>query len=345
MQNIGIIGLGLIGSSIGMGLRKWANTGSEQKIGVLGFDVDVTNERFAKGKLNAVDQTVGSLPAIAEACDLLIIATPVRAMRDVFEIIAPHVREGATVTDTGSTKTTVMAWAQELLPPTTNFIGGHPMAGNTRGIEGASAELFKDSTWCVIPTVNAGDAAVQNVVGLVAALGANPRFLDAREHDAYVAGISHLPLALSSALVHAVSRDASWRDMKTLTAGGFRDATRLAATDPIMARDIFLTNRESINRWLDRSIDELEALRALLQDTGEESEKRIEAWFTQARDSRAEWATQEGKSSELLQDTSAELNEDMKSSFGRLFFGGLGTRRRNLPGMNPSDKDPRPGRK
>ncbi len=339
MQQIGIIGLGLVGSSIGMGLRKWASADGKAKVEIVGFDIDVSNERYAKNKLAAVDRTVNSLPAIAEACDLLIIATPVRAMRDVFEIIAPHVREGATITDTGSTKAEVLEWAKELLPATVNFVGGHPMAGNTRGIEGASAELFDGATWVVIPTVTAGDAAVQNVVGLVAALGASARFLDASEHDAYVAGISHLPLAMSAALVHALSADSSWRDMKTLTAGGFRDTTRLAAGDPIMSRDIFLTNRAGIARWLDRQIDELEALRALLTETGEESEQRIEEWFTQARDTRAEWATQEGKSGDLLQNTNEELNQDMKASFGRLFFGSLGNRKRNLPGVN--DRDPR----
>lgn len=340
MQQIGIIGLGLIGSSIGMGLRKWANADGKAKVEIVGFDVDVTTERYAKGKLNAVDRTMASLPAIAEACDLLIIAVPPRAVREVFEIIAPHVRAGATITDTGSTKAEIMAWAKELLPPTVNFVGGHPMAGNTRGLEGASAGLFAGATWCVIPTVNAGDAAVQNVVGLVAALGATPRFLDAREHDAYVAGISHLPMALATTLVRAVSKDASWRDMKTLTAGGFRDTTRVAGQDPTMARDIFLTNRESINRWLDRAIDELESLRAILTDDGPESEQRIEEWFTTARDARAEWSTQEGKEGDLLQSTDEELNEDMKSSFGRLFLGGLAGRKR-IPGATSNDRDPR----
>lgn len=339
MQQVGIIGLGLIGSSIGMGLRKWASADGKAKLEVVGFDLDVANERYAKNKLAAVDHTVSSLPAIAEACDLLIIATPVRAIRDVFEIIAPHVREGATITDTGSTKTDVMAWAQEFLPPTVSFVGGHPMAGNTRGIEGASGELFNGATWCVIPTVQAGDAAVQNVVGLVSALGATPRFLDASEHDAYVAGISHLPMVLAASLVHTVSADSSWRDMKTLTAGSFRDTTRVAGQDPTMARDILLTNRVSIARWLDREIDELEKVRALLTESGEESDKAIEEWFTQARDTRAEWATQEGKSGDLLQNTDEELNENMKSSFGRLFFGNLATRKRNLP--NPDNRDPR----
>jgi len=327
MQQIGIIGMGLIGSSIGMGLRKWANTGGKQKVEIVGFDLDVANERYAKGKLSAVDRTVNSLPAIAEACDLLIVATPVRAMREVFEIIAPHVREGATITDTGSTKVDVLQWATELLPAHINFVGGHPMAGNTRGVEGASAELFEGAAWVVIPTVTAGDAAVQNVLGLVAALGAEPRFLEATEHDAYVGGISHLPHLLAASLVLTVSADPTWRDMKTLTAGGFRDTTRIAGGDPVMWRDVFLTNRESVARWVDREIDTLEAFRALLTDTGPESEKRLEEWLTRARDARAEWATQEGKSGDLLQNTSEELNTDLKSSFGRMLFGGLGQRR------------------
>ena len=98
---------------------------------------------------------------------------------------------------------------------------------------------------------------------------------------------------------------------------------------------------QAFSRWLDRQIDELEKLRALLTETGEESETRIEEWFTKARDARAEWATQEGKSGDLLQSTSDEMNEDMKSSFGRLFFGNLASRKRKLPGLNtPTDRRP-----
>jgi prephenate dehydrogenase len=253
-------------------------------------------------------------------------------MRDAFTDIAPHLKHGAVVTDTGSTKTDVLAWSTELLPRTVSFVGGHPMAGKAQSIEGAEAGLFQGATWCVAPSVTATDDAIRNVLGMIAALGAEPYFVDPTEHDAYVAGISHLPFMLSAALVNTVSADPSWRDMKTLAASGFRDASRLAAGSPAMHRDILLTNRVAVRRWLESYIASLSALGAILDRDPEAARDDLTEFFTRARDTRAEWATQTTREGELIQGTESELSaEGLGGQMSRMLLGGL-ARRRRLPG-------------
>jgi prephenate dehydrogenase len=247
-------------------------------------------------------------------------------------------KSGAVVTDTGSTKEEVLSWAQELLPRTVSFVGGHPMAGKAQSIEGAEADLFKGATWCVTPSVIAEDAAIRNVLGMISALGAEPYFLDPGEHDAYVAGISHLPAVLSAALMNSLSKDSSWRDMKSLTAGGFRDMTRLAAGSPDMHRDIALTNRDALTRWLDSYVTVLQDFRAALHEDADQSAKELTTFFTQARDARAEWATQTTREGELLQGTQAELSkEGFGDQMGRMLLGGFMRKR-----ASPTDRLGRP---
>src|SRR5688572_20561525 len=292
MQRVLIVGLGLIGGSIALALRRWAEerkSNGRTPLEVIGFDPNLDQQRAAE-RLGAVDRGAWDLAKAARDADIVVLATPVTAMRDVMEDLAPLLPEGAVVTDTGSTKAQVLAWANAILPPHVNFVGGHPMAGKTQSIEGADANLFAGATWCVSPSVRASEEAVRTVLGLVAAAGAEPYFIDPEEHDAYVAGVSHLPFALSAALMNAVSRDSSWRDMKGLTASGFRDTSRLAAGSPAMHRDILLTNRDAVIRWIDTFAGTLTELRQSLRQDDEQASAALDAFFNEARDARALWA-------------------------------------------------------
>ena len=330
MQRVTIIGLGLVGGSIGLGLRRWAETngsGGRPALDVTGFDTDLEQQGYAQ-KVKAVDRTAWDLAKGVQEADVVVVATPVAAMRETFEAIAPHLKGGATVTDTGSTKAEVLAWADELLPRGVDFVGGHPMAGKAQSIEGAEADLFKGATWCVTPSVRASEEGIRTVLGLVAALGAEPFFVDPQEHDAYVAGVSHLPFVLAAALMRTVSTNASWRDMKSLTAGGFRDVSRLAAGSPAMHRDILLTNREAVTRWLDAYVATLTELRTTLQREPEAAAPALTDFFTEARDARAEWSTQTTREGELLQGTASELStEGLSDQMGRMLLGGFARRR------------------
>lgn len=332
MQRVAIVGLGLIGGSIGMGLRAWSAQQSKDGssgLEIIGFDTDLEQQHYAK-KINAVDKAEWELAKAIRDADIVVICTPVRAMKETFADIAPMLKSGAVVTDVGSTKAQVIEWANELLPRTVSFVGGHPMAGKSLSIEGAEADLFKGATWCVTPSVNATDEAVRNVLGMITALGAESYFVDPNEHDAYVAGVSHLPFVISATLMNSLSSDSSWRDMKTLTASGFRDMTRLSGGSPAMHRDILLTNRDAVVRWIDSFQQELSNLREAVTTATEEDSAPVTAFFEKARDARAEWATQTTREGELLQGTEADLSkEGFGDQMGRMLFGGF-MRRKNV---------------
>ena len=265
-KRITIIGLGLIGGSLGLALK----AAGLPDVEVVGHDRERGAESKAR-KMGAIDTAEHNLPRAVEGAGMVIIATPILAVREVLEQIAPDLREGAVVTDTASTKERVLEWAAQLLPPHVSFVGGHPMAGKeTPGIDNAEAELFRGRAYCLCPAVDAHEDAVRAMVGLVRLIGAEPMFLDPKEHDQYAASVSHLPLVVSTALFTLMRASPAWRDLAPMASSGFRDVTRLASGDPRMSHDIFLTNREAAVHWLDRMIEELRRYRDLLEGDAEE---------------------------------------------------------------------------
>ncbi len=335
MQRVAIIGLGLIGGSIGLGLKQWSATNSktgEPALDIAGFDQNLEHQSRAK-KMGAVDRTEWELRKAVAGADLVVLATPVIAMKEIMGDIAPLLKAGTVVTDTASTKADVVRWAAELLPSTVHFVGGHPMAGKAESIDGAEAGLFNGATWCICPSVAASDEAVRTVLGMVAALGAESFFVDPVEHDAFVAGISHLPFVVSASIINALTADPAWKDMKTLTAGGFRDTTRLASGSPAMHRDIALTNATSIQRWIGSMIEQLEDFQQRLANEDEEERSAaLDEFFTRARDRRAEWAVQTSRESELLGSTPPEAaSEGLGDQMSRMFLGGFMRKKRVAP--------------
>ncbi len=282
-MRLAILGLGLIGGSLGLALRQ--SRGS--KIEVLGWGRrPETAQRAAKR--GAIDRAV-SLAEAAQA-EVVVLAVPILAEREIMVQLAPHLKPGAVVTDVGSTKVQVMAWAQELLPPTVAFVGGHPMAGKEQaGIEAAQADLFQGRTYCLTQAPDAPPQAVERVLEIVQGVGAWPLFLSAADHDFLVAGISHLPLIVASALIAATSQDPAWPQMAKLAASGFRDTTRLASGDPIMGRDLLITNAQNLRRWLDVYRKELERYERLLDDP-----EALEEELGRVRQVRETWRQQAG---------------------------------------------------
>jgi prephenate dehydrogenase len=267
-----IIGLGLIGGSLGMAVR-------QAKLGYQVVGHDLRHEAAGRAKkLGAVDRAEWNLPAAVEAADVVVVATPVRAVESTFRDIAPHLKPGCVVTDTASTKARVLAWAAALLPTGVSFVGGHPMAGKeASGVDAAEAALFAGSVYCISPGERADQHAIDRVVDLATGVGARPFFVDPGEHDSYVAAVSHLPFLLSAALVNVTSQSPAWRDLAKVASTGFRDVTRLASGDPVMHRDICLTNQESILRWLDAFGAELADLARRIREGEDELEKSFES--------------------------------------------------------------------
>ena len=185
-----------------------------------------------------------------------------------------------------------MRWAEESLPEHVNFVGGHPMAGKeTAGPKHADAALFRNRTYCVIPAPRARADAVNKLVKLIDGIGARHYFIDAGEHDSFVAAASHLPALLSVALVRTTSKSPSWADIAKVASTGYRDITRLASGDPIMHRDICSTNSEFIVSWIDAFMYELYDMRQRVLKAGGGETADIEETFSDALYRRQQWMT------------------------------------------------------
>lgn len=286
MIRITIVGLGLIGTSLGMALRSADHTQSPLgQIEVVGFDKDQRAVREARGRL-AVDREARTLSDAVRDAQIVVLATPVLAMRELFEQLATLLPSGAVVTDVASTKTEVGSWAAAL-PAGVAYVGGHPMAGKEQsGAGAADPELFKDAIYCLTVGRNTPQAAVDAVDALVRTTGAKPYYIDPEEHDAYVAGISHLPLLLSVGLIEVATRSPAWKEMAPLAATGFRDVSRLASGEPEMQRDICLTNRASISRWLNDTAGVLLDIRDQLEAGDADA---LEELLQRAKQQRDDW--------------------------------------------------------
>ena len=279
-NRVAIVGLGLIGGSIGLALQK-AKAAQE----VVGYDLGKGISNQAR-KIGAIDEPYSTLADAVRGAELIILATPVGAMRSLLQDIATTATPGAVVTDVASTKAQIISWAEEFLPTSVAFVGGHPMTGKElSGVESADAALFQGHIYCLTPTARTRPVAINKVSILIEALGARVRFLEPAEHDGQVAGISHLPFVASVALMKTVAEGPAWGDAAMLAAGGFRDMSRLAAGNPEMYRDICLTNSEALTRWLNEYITTLSALR----DRIAAHDRSLAETFASAQQLRLQW--------------------------------------------------------
>ncbi|HEX6292249.1 MAG TPA: prephenate dehydrogenase/arogenate dehydrogenase family protein [Herpetosiphonaceae bacterium] len=279
MINVSIIGLGLIGGSLGLALRE-----APVKVVVCGWDRDPAAVTGAYER-EAIDRPAFTLPEALDSADLVVVATPVTVVQSIFTSIAPHLRPGTIVSDVASTKAQVMAWAEDLLPPDVSFVGGHPMAGSERhGIGAARVDLFRNAVYCLTPHERAAPEAVATLEKLVASIGARPLCISAEAHDSYVAAVSHLPFLLSVSLAQLTTADQQWPRMRSVAATGYRDLTRLASGDPTMHRDICLTNAEAIRPWLLSMADFLRGLADSLNDP-----VALQMLFEAAKQQRDTW--------------------------------------------------------
>ena len=285
MARITIVGTGLIGASLGLALKQ----SDLENIELVGTDADAVARRGAARK-GAFHRLENQLISAVQGADIVILATPVMAMKGLMEVIGPELKEGCLVTDVGSSKRVVLEWAEQHLPSTVSFVGGHPMAGReTPGPESADAGLFRNKVYCVIPGKGSHQESVGDVVRMAEAVGASPLFISVEEHDSFVAAVSHLPFLMSVALMGCTSRSVNWRDMSKLASSGYRDLTRLASGDPVMHRDICLTNAKPIVAWIDGFIRELYEMRQMLDNDADIDPEAVRKAFDQALDARARW--------------------------------------------------------
>src|SRR5579859_1251136 len=270
----------------------------------------------------------------------------------MLRLIAPQLPEGATVTDTAAGKRQVLAWAAALLPPGVSFVGGHPLprrvlapAINPDAVvdEPADADLFRGAPYCIMPLASATEAAVNQVISLAETLGAQPFFTDPQEHDSFHAAIHDLPVLTSFALMHVLGSSPSWRDMSPLAGGAFREATRMASSDPLAARADLVANRENLLGWIDRYQIALAELRDLVAasdpaDLESGPGKELGATLIGGRNARTGWLNPQAILTPEERQAKDTLRRDIQSgSFVRSLFGGfLGDR---LPGRDPDRRD------
>lgn len=273
---IAIVGLGLMGASLAMDLvqRKLCR----EVRGVARRTATVLEAFFA----GAVDLATNDLQTGVMGADIVILATPVRTILDMIREIGPSLQPGTLVMDMGSTKREVCA-ALDTLPPQVQPIGGHPMTGKeTAGFQAAEPNLYVNATWVLTPLPRTQPESIALATELVEAVGAWPIVLPPARHDELVATISHLPYLLAGALVHTAAdmaaRDATVWD---LAAGGFRDTSRVAASDTQMFLDILMTNRAAVLDQVDRFMLHLTDLRARLA-AGDEDALRQKLAHSQA---------------------------------------------------------------
>lgn len=341
MAQITIIGTGLIGTSLGLALRQ----SSLRDLTVVGTDA-AHQARSGAQRRQAFDRVENRLGNAIDDADIIMLATPVMAMRELMEGIAPYLPEGCVVTDVGSTKGQVLEWADALLPATVDFVGGHPMAGKeTPGPEHADAALFSGKPYCIIPSPKASQRAVGEITTLAEAVNAQPYYIGAYEHDSFVAAVSHLPFVLSTALVGCTSKSANWSDIGQLAASGYRDLTRLASGDVIMHRDICISNAQPIVAWIDAMIRELYEYRKLLDTDGappdDAAVQQVETLFEDARIARAKWLAGEVNPRARELENAPEY-PTFSQSMGQMFLGGWANRARRLMS---GDADDRPNRR
>jgi prephenate dehydrogenase len=268
---VSIIGLGLIGGSWGLALKKYGLA-----VRRIGFGRAPTLERALA--VNAVDEGADDLGKAVRDADLIILAAPVGAILECIPRLKDVARSGALITDVGSTKRLICERARETLGGALLFLGGHPLAGKERaGVENADASLFNQARYVLTPLKEGHleDRRIQAFLALVTAVGARPHIMDPASHDRALAFLSHLPQLVSSGLASLIAEESlASRIPVELAASGFRDVTRLAESPYSVWRDICLTNLENIEQALDALVEKLQFMKRHLSD--QELEREFE---------------------------------------------------------------------
>ena len=260
-KKIALIGLGLIGASIAHVARR-QNLAKE----IAGFDADADVRRRAREL--RICEVVDTAAEVAESADLVILCVPVGAMGDVARDVAPHLKSGAILSDVGSVKSGVVSAVSPYLPEGVHFIPAHPVAGTEySGPEAGFATLFLQR-WCILtPPDGADPDAVAKLTAFWEAAGSHVEVMNAGHHDLVLAITSHVPHLIAYNIVGTAAdlEEVTQSEVIKFSAGGFRDFTRIAASDPTMWRDVFLNNKEAVLEVLGRFNEDLAALQRMIR--------------------------------------------------------------------------------
>jgi prephenate dehydrogenase len=260
IRQIAIIGMGLIGGSLGLAIK--ASQGD--KVEVIGIDTNC--DSLAKAKQIGAADRVGSDYREIRNADMIFMCTPVLQIAAIIKEIAPYLKQGAVLTDTGSTKTYLIEEIAAVLPKGVHYIPGHPMAGREKsGMEAAAACLFHNKWYILTPGQEADLQALEAVRQVISWTGAKITEMDAAEHDWCTAIISHVPHIGAAALVNLLKYSKDQDSSIKLAGGGFRDTTRIASSNADMWADICMTNADCIADSLDKFCQIISAVAASIR--------------------------------------------------------------------------------
>ena len=276
-DRVALIGLGLIASSMFWGMKRAGLAGE-----VTGYAQSEATRETAR-RIGLCDRVCDSALEAVEGADLVVLCVPPGVMGAVAELIGPALKSGATVSDVGSVKRDIISAVAPHLPEGVHFVPAHPLAGTEHsGPESGFAELF-DNRWCLIVPIEGSDPeAVKRLTDLWIGLGSNVETMDADHHDLVLAVTSHAPHLIAYTMVGVADdlRRVTDSEVIKFSAAGFRDFTRIAASDPTMWRDVFLTNKDATLEILGRFTEELFALQRAIR-TGDGD--HLHAYFTRTR--------------------------------------------------------------
>jgi cyclohexadieny/prephenate dehydrogenase len=261
-ERVALIGLGLIGSSLSHAMRRGG------LVGMIVGHAQSERTRDTALRLGLVDSAYATAAEAARGADLVILCTPVGVYGSIAREMGASLKPGSILTDVGSVKGAVVRDVGPFVPKGVHFIPGHPIAGTEHsGPESGFAELF-DGRWCVLtPPEGADTAAVQKLAAFWRACGSHVEIMDAQHHDLVLAITSHVPHLIAYNIVNTARHLERVTDTEVIkfSAGGFRDFTRIAASDPVMWRDVFLNNKEAVLEMLGRFSEDLTALQRAIR--------------------------------------------------------------------------------
>ena len=281
-KKVCIIGCGLIGSSLARAIKN----NNLSNIIVSSNRSDAVNKKVIELKI--VDDSSSDTKKMAESSDLIIIATPLSSYENVISKIKDCLKNGAILTDVGSVKENIISLVEKSVPQNVSWISSHPIAGTEEsGPESGFSELFKNK-WCILtPSKKAKDKDIKLLKTFWEKIGSKVDIMEAKQHDYILSITSHIPHLIAYNIVNTIinAQDKKETDIVKYSAGGLRDFTRIAASNPIMWRDIFIQNKKNTSKMIDNFIENLEDLKKAIE---QEDGKKLEEIFIKTKKIRKE---------------------------------------------------------
>lgn len=289
----GIIGLGALGSSLGLALRAQRNWAD-----VTGFDESARVQNDAKRK-GAIREGASDISDLLSDADIVVLAVPPLAVVELLRKYGPDLRADTVVTDLASSKQVIIEAAQRYVPARSAFVGGHPLVTSLPGIEQADAALFRGRVWCLAAAIGTPGDRLEMVNALLDAVGARAYFVDPAEHDSWVAGVEGLPQIMAAALARVCGGSDAWRELVRVSGSSFDQAVSATGGTAQEARGLALTNGVALVSWLDRLLAELDAWREAVAESRSDvlGERFADAFAQQTRWQQERTGQQQGKTS------------------------------------------------